>query len=539
MPFISMDNLRQLLVAIAGLTLVFSVVSGTSPNYFSGYTAFAQDDEDEEEHDNNGSSDDEEDDHDKSDRHDDEDRSQDEHTVSAEFGESSKVELEIDTEIEDDGTEADSVEADLEIETEDEDLADGEHDVSLVCDAPDFEKAFDAPLVVEEGEGKFDQELLLANNTAYEGCTVGIGDLDVELPDFRVIASADRDEHDEDDDETGRDEDDDEEEVDDDEAEDDDDDNGRGHGNESKIEMEDGGIEIEVEADVAMADGTYDALFTCEEPEVAMTLEDSLKVKQGEAKLDAEIQLVNGTYTGCNLESGDNVIASFDTFVVRQGEDDDDEDDNEERDQSGRDDDDEEDDDDNDVDEKRKEKRRSIVSTISASDEHRRRINASPASTGDYDPGWNYTLVADGIATPREDSDELAELLGNATVLDALTEEEVAVEMDMSVWKSNSALVLLSVLEGTVQVGGEQYTVELGYALYSVNHDAMRIGAFVSDEDGNIYKLKLRGTPVGDDAAFPTESGDSLDMVFEGNSGPARNSFSGWELDLRGTIEAE
>jgi hypothetical protein len=65
----------------------------------------------------------------------------------------------------------------------------------------------------------------------------------------------------------------------------------------------------------------------------------------------------------------------------------------------------------------------------------------------------------------------------------------------------------------------------------------MRLGAFVSDEDGNIYKLKLRGI-ADDDTGFPQESGDSIDMVFEGNSGPARNSFSGWELDLRGTVEA-
>jgi hypothetical protein len=119
-----------------------------------------------------------------------------------------------------------------------------------------------------------------------------------------------------------------------------------------------------------------------------------------------------------------------------------------------------------------------------------------------------------------------------------MEETEVDVAMEMGIWKSNRALVLLSIQDGTVEVDDRTYTVELGFALYSVNHDVMRLGAFVSDEDGNIYKLKLRGISH-DDTGFPRESGDSIEMVFEGNSGPARNSFSGWELDLRGTIEAE
>jgi hypothetical protein len=127
----------------------------------------------------------------------------------------------------------------------------------------------------------------------------------------------------------------------------------------------------------------------------------------------------------------------------------------------------------------------------------------------------------------------------NSTTLQVVGDGDVEVEIDMGVWKSNRALVLLSVLDGTVVVDGETYTVELGYALYSVNHDAMRIGAFVSDEDGNIYKLKLRGTATAEDAEFPMASGESIDMTFEGNSGPARNSFSAWNLELEGTVEAD
>ena len=92
-----MDNLRQLLVAIAALTLLFSAVSGANPNYFAGYSVFAEEHEDE---DNSGSSNDNEEDDDDSGRHDRDDKS-DEHIIKATFGANSSVELEVDTEIED------------------------------------------------------------------------------------------------------------------------------------------------------------------------------------------------------------------------------------------------------------------------------------------------------------------------------------------------------------------------------------------------------------------------------------------------------
>ena len=148
MSVTSMDNLRQLLVAIAALTLVFSIVSGANPNYFAGYSAFAEDDEDDE--DNSGSSNYEDDDD--SNRQDKDDESDDEHIVTATFGDNSKVELGIDNEIDDDQPNTSVVEADLQIETEDQDLADGDHEVSLACDSPDFEKAFDNPLTVEDAQ---------------------------------------------------------------------------------------------------------------------------------------------------------------------------------------------------------------------------------------------------------------------------------------------------------------------------------------------------------------------------------------------------
>ncbi|HKU49767.1 MAG TPA: hypothetical protein VJP79_07440 [Nitrososphaera sp.] len=516
-----MDNLRQLLVAIAAFTLLFSAVSGANPNYFAGFSAFAEDGDDN--------------DHGNSDRqeHEDLEDDSDEYSVEATFGEHSRVELQIDDEVEDDNDDnnANSVEAELEVETEDGDLSDGEHAVSLTCDAPDLDMDFDDALVVQDGDGEFKADLALVNGTSYQGCMVAIGDETVDLQDFMVIASAEEADGDDEDDRAtdrgngrGAGDDDDEDESDHEER-------GRGHERRTHIEAEDSGIELEVEMDTNMTDGTYDVQFTCDEPDVNMTIEDSLTVEDGEAKFKAEIDLADGTYSGCKIASGGEEISSFDDFTVAQDGDDDD------------------------VEEKRKEKRKEIVSRINAPEEHRRRINANPASTGDYMPGWIYVINATGIASRHIDDDadredELSESMVNSTasnststttnstntMLEVMGDSTVDVSINMGVWKSNTALVLLNVLNGTIEVDDETYTVELGYALYSVSHNAMRIGAFVSDDDGNIYKLKLRGT-ADEDAEFPMTSGDSIDLVFEGNSGPARNSFSQWDLDLEGSIE--
>ena len=512
MTVIVMDNFRQLLVAVAALTLLFSAVSSANPNYFLGYAAYADDDE-EDDRDNSGSSENEEGDHDDSYRHESDD-SDVEHTVHAMFGDSSSVELEVDDEIEDNVT--GSVEAELEIEAEDGDLPEGNHEVSMSCETPDMEMIFADSLEIEDDEGKFKTEFTLVNGTAYEGCEIAIGDLVVDIPNFVVVAGGDDDDYDDDkkERENGR-------------GHDDDENNGqkireRIHEFKAKLESDDGTVELEVEMDTNMTAGTYDVVLTCEEPTVDMTIEDSLEVEDGEAEFEAEIELAAGTYEGCKLESGDELIAELETFVVRADDDDDDGD--------------------NDVEEKRKEKRKEIVSRINAADEHRRRLNANPASTGDYEPRWNYTLTAEGTATARMDDDAIESSVnstGTNSTLHVVGDGDVEVEIDMGVWKSNRALVLLSVLDGTVVVDGETYTVELGYALYSVNHDAMRIGAFVSDEDGNIYKLKLRGTATAEDAEFPMASGETIDMTFEGNSGPARNSFSAWNLELEGTVEAD
>jgi len=110
------------------------------------------------------------------------------------------------------------------------------------------------------------------------------------------------------------------------------------------------------------------------------------------------------------------------------------------------------------------------------------------------------------------------------------------VDIDMAVWKSTHAIILLDITGGTVQVGGHEYDVKIGYALYSTQHGVMRLGALVSDDSGNVLKLKLYGN-ASEDAEFPQESGKSVDMTFEGDSGQSHNGLEGWELTLDGTVK--
>ena len=490
-----MENLRQVLAAVAALTLLLSAVSGVNANYFTGYSAFA-----------------------------DEGESADEETqlVSATFGASTKVELELGGYDSNTG----SVMTELEVQTEGGDLADADYAVNFTCVTPAVAQTFETMLTVHDGAGGFEAEISLLNGTAYADCSVGIGDNLVPLPPFTVnvgVGYAEEDEKEREDKATRHDDEDDEE-------EDDDDQNGKEeHERGSGVEADDEGADVEGKVSgLVLANGVYDAVFTCEDPAVEMTIEDSLEVEDGEGKFEAEIALASGNYTKCTLASGDIVLASFESFTV-----------GEEYDEA-------------DVEEKRKEKRRNIVSETDAEEVHKRRMNANPASTGDYEPGWNYTLVANGTATHKvhdDAEDEGAESAGNVTdttdnstgaTVEVVHDAEVDVAIDMAVWKSNKALILFDVLGGTVEVEGQTYTVELGYAIYSVSHDAMRIGAFVSDESGNILKLKLRGSAADAEAHFATAEGESIDLVFEGNSGPARNNLNGdWDLKLKGTLSAE
>ncbi|HEX2614457.1 MAG TPA: hypothetical protein VHL10_03120, partial [Nitrososphaera sp.] len=240
------------------------------------------------------------------------------------------------------------------------------------------------------------------------------------------------------------------------------DESGQGH-EKSGLHVENDGIQVNVEMDTNMTDGTYGVAFICDTPAVNKTLDSMFEVEHGKGVLEAEIALENGTYSGCELVlAGTNTaIASFDSFTVQE---------------------DVEQEDDDHENERHQERRHEIVSNVTGHEIHERHIKANPSSPGDYRPGWNYTLMADGTAMNDTNSAHTV----NATV-----------DIDMAVWKSTPAIILLDITGGTVQVGGHEYDVRIGYALYSTEHGVMRLGALVSDDSGNILKLKLYGNASG------------------------------------------
>jgi len=306
---------------------------------------------------------------------------------------------------------------------------------------------------------------------------------------------------------------------------------------------EDAELQVKIE-DGDLDNGTYDVVFSCNSPRVDKEFADSLNVRNGQGEFVEDLTLSNGTYSGCKVELGD-LSATFISFIVKtqdeREQDDKDEDDNgvdekdgENNDSSGRsnvDDNEQEDEQDGNnsgrgthnqegSDEQRhNEKRHRIVTSTSGAEIHERHRNANGASPGEYRPGWNYTLNADGEAMHAARDNLVHEV--NATI-------------NMSVWRSNSAIILLDVVGGTVEVDDQDYNVRIGYAIYSVRHNAMMLAALATDDDGNVFSLKLRGSAVDESDRFPMESG-SIDIVFGGD---VNNRFEDWNLLLKGTVDA-
>lgn len=545
-----MENLRYLLAAITALTLIMSVVSTVNPSYFADFNAFADDHEG------------------------------DDGKMVQSLGDNSEAELEIDDD-----------DAELKVEIEDGDLDDGTYDVAFMCESPDVDEEFAGALEVDDGEGEFEEDLVLPSGT-YSGCEVVVGELHAAFASFKIMANDDEDEEDEEDNDNDKDDEDEQKmtetlgnnsrvvlEVDEDaelqiEIEDGDLDDGTynvefacdspdfdkefqdvltvedGDGEfkedlsltngtysgcevevgglaatfasltiaadndddhkdrknelkkEFKLEADGDGVEIEIKAeDLDMEDGSHDAVFACEAPAFNITLDDAFEVEDGEGEFEEMIGLANGTYSGCEITVDGTVLASFRAFTISEES----EDEQEQR-----------------IEEKRKERRESIINSVNGTTIHERHRSQNPASPGDYDPGWDYALIAAGTAAPDS---------SNRT-----DGTDAEIDINMAVWKSNSAVILLDVIDGTVEIENQIYTVVLGYALYTTQHDVFRVSALAVDDDGNVYKLKLRGNAVDGIAEFPTESG-SIELAFEGNGGPA-DRLGDWELAVDGTVTA-
>jgi len=299
-------------------------------------------------------------------------------------------------------------------------------------------------------------------------------------------------------------------------------------GNHSHATLNPGGNELDVEVNESdLIDGKYPVMFNCTAPDINEKFVDGLIVEDGQGAFEEHFVFTNGTYSGCEISVGD-LSAIFPSFTVQTHEQDNEEEDDEDNDRHNDDGQqnnnnqqnnvsDEENDDSDDVKEKRKEKSERIASNVTGLEIHERHRKAHAESPGEYAPSSTFTLAANGTA------------MNNGT------EAYSNVDMDLAVWKSNRAIVLLDVLGGTVDVGNQTYTVIIGYALYSVNHDAMKIASLAVDEDGNLMKLKLRGSPLDEESKLPTDSG-SVDLMFEGSSGAWNSRLGDWKLELEGTL---
>ena len=362
------------------------------------------------------------------------------------------------------------------VEIEEGDLPDGSYNVAIACASPESSLTFSEKLNVNDGEGEFEGKLSLRSAT-YSDCVVSAGDLSAVLPDFTIVAGGHTHGHDHGD-----------------------------HKAESRVDVKgDGTVRLEIAiSHPGFASGTYDVTLSCVEPAgMSVVFTNALAVdKDGNGKFRIDTSLGPGSYRGCEAsieeESGRMVIATFDTFNVE-----------------------EEHEDNRTLDEKKKDRKHALLDRIVTVDIHRRHIDAARASSpGDYEPGTAYNLTAAGTVE------------GDATTV-------AKVEVDLGVWKSNRAIILMDVLGGNVTVGEDTYTVRIGYAVYSMQNDVLSVRALATDDaTGEIVRLKLRGNASSDDAAFPMADGDVMELLFEGNSGRFANQIGNLELSLDGKIEA-
>jgi hypothetical protein len=165
------------------------------------------------------------------------------------------------------------------------------------------------------------------------------------------------------------------------------------------------------------------------------------------------------------------------------------------------------------------ERKKEILAHNSGEQVHQRHMQASPASSGKYSPGLNYTLQATGVATKG-----MRDETRNATVT-----------VEISVWKSTPAIVIMDVVGGTVKIGDEEYDIKIGYALYSTQYDIFRSSSLAVSGNGDVFAFSLRGMT---EAELPAASGGApVELTFDNNNEGYRNSLNGWDLALDGTLQ--
>ncbi|MGI0048470.1 MAG: hypothetical protein ACREAW_02920, partial [Nitrososphaera sp.] len=156
-------------------------------------------------------------------------------------------------------------------------------------------------------------------------------------------------------------------------------------------------------------------------------------------------------------------------------------------------------------------KRRALAARESGEQIHQRHMQANPASRGEYSPGLDYTLEASGTAG----------------------EQDATLAMDISVWKSNGAVVIMDIVGGTATIVGEEYDIKVGYALYSIRHNVFRSAALAVADNGDVFALRLHGVAGAESELATAASGAPVELAFDGSA----QSFGGWTLELNGTLQ--
>jgi hypothetical protein len=156
-------------------------------------------------------------------------------------------------------------------------------------------------------------------------------------------------------------------------------------------------------------------------------------------------------------------------------------------------------------------KRRAVAARESGEQIHQRHMQANPASRGEYSPGLNYTLETSGTAG----------------------EQDATLAIDISVWKSNGAVIIMDIVGGTATVGGEEYDIKVGYALYSIHHNVFRSAALAVADNDDVFALRLHGVADAEAELAATAGGAPVELAFDGIA----QSFGGWTLKLDGTLQ--
>jgi hypothetical protein len=156
-------------------------------------------------------------------------------------------------------------------------------------------------------------------------------------------------------------------------------------------------------------------------------------------------------------------------------------------------------------------KRRAVAARESGEQIHQRHMQANPASRGEYSPGLDYALEASGTAG----------------------EQDATLAMDISVWKSNGAVVIMDIVGGTATIGGEEYDIKVGYALYSIRHNVFRSAALAVADNGDVFALRLNGVADAEAELATAAGGAPVQLAFDGGA----QSLGGWTLELDGTLQ--